>query len=114
MSHRIEKVNSLIQKYIAEILGKDLSLKKGIFLTVSKVDTSADLRYTHIFVSVYPASESDYALKTLNKEIFSIQGSLNKKLQMKVLPKIKFELDNRQENISELDKIFEEIRKEGE
>lgn len=113
MSHRIEKVNSQIQKIVGEIIAKNLSLKEGVFLTVSKVDTSADLRYTRVFISVFPFQENRYAKKTLEKEIFSIQGAMNKQLQMKILPKIEFILDERQEKLDEIDKIFGQIEKEN-
>ena len=74
MPERIAKINELIKRHVSELLSRELSLKPGIFLTVSKVDTSRDLRYTKIFISVFPHKESEYAIKTLEKEIYSIQG----------------------------------------
>lgn len=113
MAHRIEKISSLIRKSVSEIISRDLSIKKGVFLTVSKVDTSADLRYARVFVSVFPVEQSDYAQRTLEKEIFRIQKQLNGQLAMKILPKIIFVLDKRQEKVSEIEKIFEQIKKEN-
>jgi ribosome-binding factor A len=103
---RIQKVNKLIKQHLAEIFARKLSLKPGIFLTVSKVDTSPDLRYTQVFISVFPFKESDYAIKTLSKENYSIQGLLNKKLSMRPLPRIKFELDPTEEKADEIEKIL--------
>jgi ribosome-binding factor A len=114
MSFRIQQINSLISGNISEILLKEISLKPGIFVSVTKVDTSKDLRYTHIFVSVFPIDQTAYVQATLHKELFRIQGALNKKLHIKRSPRISFYFDETQENVSQIEKIFEEIRKEKE
>jgi len=109
MSFRIQQINELIRNHVAEILVKELDLKPGIFLTVSRVDTSPDLRYTHIFVSVFPEKESQYALKTLEKELYRIQGKMNKKLSLRPLPRIKFALDKTEVRADEVEKILKNI-----
>lgn len=106
MSERIQKINKLIKKHISEILTRELSLKPGIFLTVSKVDTSQDLRYTRISLSVFPLKESGYSMKTIAKEIYAIQGALNKKLDMKPLPRLEFHLDTTEEEADKIEKIL--------
>ncbi len=110
MSYRIEKVNENIKKIISEIISRSIEIKPGIFLTISKVDTSKDLRYTQVFISVFPESEFEYAIKTLEKEIYKIQGILNKKLSTKPLPKIEFKLDFTEKRVSEMEKLFIKIR----
>ncbi|MFA4817697.1 MAG: 30S ribosome-binding factor RbfA [Parcubacteria group bacterium] len=109
MSDRITKINSLVQKHIGEILTRDISLKPGVFVTVAKVDTTPDLRYTRIFVSIFPEKEIDYAAKTLEKELYQIQGALNKKLVMKPLPKIEFKIDMTESKADEIEKLLKEI-----
>jgi ribosome-binding factor A len=110
MSDRITKINSLIQKHIGEILTRDISLKPGVFVTVAKVDTTPDLRYTRIFVSIFPEKEIDYAAKTLEKELYRIQGALNKKLSMRPLPKIEFKIDMTESKADEIEKLLKEIK----
>jgi ribosome-binding factor A len=109
MSYRLEKINSLLQQHVSEIISRELSIKKGVFLTVAKVDTSADLRYAQVFVSVFPVSEEAYIKKTLEKELFRIQRALNNKMATKIIPRLEFFIDKRQQNISELDRIFKQI-----
>jgi ribosome-binding factor A len=110
MSNRILKINELIKKHISEIISRDLSLKPGIFITVAKVDTTPDLRYTRIFVSIFPEKEIDYTAKTLAKELYQIQGALNKKLVMKPLPKIEFKIDMTESKADEIEKLLKEIK----
>lgn len=109
MSERILKINELIRKHISEIISRDLSLKAGVFVTVAKVDTTPDLRYTRIFVSIFPEKEIDYAAKTLQKELYRIQGKLNKKLAMRPLPKIEFKIDMTESKADEIEKLLKQI-----
>ena len=109
MNNRINKVNELVKKHINDIILKDLSLKEGVFITIAKVDTTPDLRYTRLSVSIFPEKEISYALKTLEKEIFKIQGWLNKKLHMRPLPKIEFRLDTTESEADKIEKLLKEI-----
>lgn len=108
-AQRLEKINSLIQKHIAQILTKDLSLKLGVFLTVAKVDTTADLRYTRIFLSIFPEKETNYVLETLKKEKHSLQKTLHKKLHMKPLPRIDFKVDTTEAQADKIEKILKDL-----
>jgi len=109
MSQRIAKINELVKTHVNSIILKNLSLKEGVFITIAKVDTTSDLRYTRIFVSIFPEKEREYAMKTLDHEIFKIQGALNKKLRMRPLPKIVFQLDTTEEKADEIEKLLKEI-----
>jgi ribosome-binding factor A len=109
MHNRIAKINELVKHYVNDIILKELSLKEGVFVTISKVDTTPDLRYTRVFTSIFPEKEISYAMSTLEKEIFRIQGILNKKLHMRPLPKIEFRLDMTESKADEIEKILKDI-----
>lgn len=106
MNTRIQKINELIRKHVDDILLKNLSLKDGIFITIAKVDTTPDLRYTRVSLSIFPEHEISYVVKTLEQEIYKIQGYLNKKLHMKPLPKIEFKVDMTESKADEIEKLL--------
>jgi len=112
MSLRIQKVNSLIKEQISEIFTRELSLKSGVFLTVVKVDTSRDLRYTRVSFSVFPEADRNYVLVALKNEKKQIQKTLNRKLSMKIIPKLIFKLDTTEAEADEIEKILRTIKKE--
>jgi len=109
MSARTVKINELVKQHVNDIILKELSLKSGVFVTIAKVDTTPDLRYTRIFVSVFPEKEIDYVEKTLTKELYRIQGALNKKLHMRPLPKIQFITDLTESKADEIEKLLKQI-----
>ncbi|NCA94055.1 MAG: ribosome-binding factor A [Sphingobacteriia bacterium] len=112
MSFRIQKINSLIREIISETFSRELDLKPGVFLTILKVDTTADLRYTNIFVSVFPEKEGRYAMTALKNEGNNIQKTLNKKLQMKIVPRVVFKLDETEAQADEIERLLRQIESE--
>ncbi|MFA6193679.1 MAG: 30S ribosome-binding factor RbfA [Parcubacteria group bacterium] len=109
MSLRIERVNELIKTSIAEIIAREVELPPGVFVTVAKVDTTRDLRYAQVFVSVFPENKFGSAIKILSKKLYILQGSLNKKLHMKPLPRIEFVSDHTEAEADKIEKLLREI-----
>ncbi len=105
-SLRVTKINTLIHKHLAEIMERELSLKKGVFITIAKIDTSRDLRYTRMFLSIFPEKETHYVSETLKKELSRIQKNLYAKLSMKPLPRLSFEIDKTAESADKVEKIL--------
>ncbi len=108
MSDRTRKLNSLIQQQMSEMIVRNVDFKPGIFVTISKVDTTDDLRYTRIFVRVFPATGVDYGLKTLEHEKKTLQKLLHQKLHLKILPKISFIHDKTGDEVDEIERLLQQ------
>jgi ribosome-binding factor A len=108
-SLRVIRVNALIRQHLAEIMERELSLKVGVLITIAKIDTSRDLRYTRMFISVFPEQETRYVSQTLKKELSQIQKSLYAKLSMKPLPKLSFEIDKTEQEADKIEKLLKDI-----
>jgi ribosome-binding factor A len=109
---RIDRVNELIKETLAKIVSEEVDIPAGIFLTVTGVDTSRDLRYARVLVSVFPEKRFSEALKLIEKRIYSIQGKLNKKLSMKPLPRLEFIPDYTEAEADKIEKILKETQKQ--
>ena len=114
MSHRIEKINDLIRDNLSKILQKETSSKPGVFVSIVKVDTSKDLRYTDVLIRIFPEKDKKEVARNLEKNIFQLQKELNSSLEIKIFPKIRFKLDATQETVDELEKVFQKIKEERE
>jgi ribosome-binding factor A len=106
---RIERINELIKQTLGDIIAKELELPLGVFVTIAKVDTSADLRYARVFVSVYPEKKFSAVLDVLRKRVYFMQGILNKKLHMKPLPRIEFIADWTEVEADKIEKLLKEL-----
>lgn len=109
MKDRISRVNSLIKEKIAEILQKEIFIK-DVLITVQGVNTSKDLKYTRIKVSVIPFGQWEKVLKILGKQSPNLQRILNKAIKIKFVPKIKFAIDRTEEKAGRVEEILKSLK----
>lgn len=106
MSHRIAKLNSLIQQELGKIIKEEVDLPTDILVTVSRVETSIDVKHAKVYISVIPKNKTASTIKRLSKNIFQIQQELNKRLVLRFVPKIRFEIDHSEEHAAKIEKIL--------
>lgn len=111
-SHKIERIESDILKYLSNIifLETDDELLKTITLTA--VDVSKDLSYA----KVYFTSISNMTHKELEKEVNEaapfLRGKLAKVIEIRNIPELKFVYDESIEYASKIEKIITEIKED--
>ena len=104
---RLVKVNELIKVAMGEIVKNEVEFQDA-FVTVTHVDTSHTMEHTKVFISVIPDDKSDAVIKKLIKNVYPMQQALNKKMHMRVVPKIRFEIDHAGENAARIEKLLEQ------
>jgi len=90
VSKRIEQVNSLLRREISKILLKDFAFSPEILVTLTRVDTTANLIEAKVYVSVFPDVKADGIVRALQKSVYDIQYKINRTLRMRPIPKIRF------------------------
>ena len=108
-SNRIEKLNSLIQQQVGETL-KDTIESDGL-ITVSRVETSGDARWAKVWISIV-GGDDDKILTDINKNLYDIQGELNRHLAMKMTPRLQFFLDTSPRYVQHIDELIKKIHEE--
>ena|SRR3989338_7211004 len=108
MPRRIERVNELILKELGNIILREGEIT-GCILTLTRVETSADLSYADVYFLTIPDEEAKGAKKKLVKKIGKLQHALNKRLRMKPLPKIRLHIDREEQEAAKLDKLLDDL-----
>ena len=110
MSQRIKRINELLRQEISKLILREIEFE-DILVTVNQVETSADLSHAKVKISVLPDKKEGLALKVINKKIYQLQQELNKKLYMKIVPKIQFEIDQAEVKAQRIEEILGQIKK---
>lgn len=105
----MRKVNEQIREFaseaIAEVLGKE------VFVTVTAVETSSDMKHSTIWVSIL--GDEKAGLESLNNNRSEIQHTITGKMYAKNTPKIEFKIDHSKELVSRLEELLtDESRKD--
>jgi ribosome-binding factor A len=109
MPERMRRVNEAIK----EVLGWALSELKDPrigFVTVTGVETSADLRHARVFVSVLGSERKrERSLQGLTAAHGILQARLARELRMKRTPQLTFEYDPTVERGVRMSKLIDEL-----
>ncbi len=109
MSNRIDKVNSLLEREISQIILRDFSFPDAL-ATLTHVDATANLIEAKVYISVFPEDKTEKVIKLLNGGIHDIQKKINKKLNMRPIPKIIFVKDEKIREAARVEELLEKIK----
>ena len=112
MRERIKKINQLIKKELSNIIIKEIEFPGDVWVTLTRIESSVDLRQSRAYVSVMPEDKTKIILKILDSQIYNLQQKLNKRLNMRPIPKIYFVEERETANAGKIEEILEGLKKE--
>lgn len=108
-STRQKKVSRLIQKELAEIfIRRGNELAHGKLISITRVRVSPDLSFAKVYLSVFPASDQNEILKTIQDQTSKIRFDLGQKIrtQLRIVPEMAFHIDDSLDYIDKIDKLL--------
>ena len=93
-SNRIGRINEEIQRELSDLLRslKDPRVQKTM-LSITRVDTTSDLRYAKVYVSVYDKDLSREVFKGLKSSGGFLRHELAERLSLRYTPELVWEED---------------------
>ena len=94
-SNRINRINEEIQKELSNLLRtvKDPRVAETM-ISITRVETTPDLRYTKVYVSILQTEKAGDALKGLKSAGGYLRRQLGTNLQLRYAPEIVWALDD--------------------
>jgi ribosome-binding factor A len=89
---RQERVCSLIQRKLAEIIQREIRDPRLGLVTIQEVDVSKDLSHAKVYFTVL-AGDTDLATHTLNHAATYLRTALARTLDVRVIPELHFVYD---------------------
>lgn len=108
MSNRVEKVNSLVKRYLSDIISNELNDPRleGSMITISSVNVTPDLKYAKVYISVYGSTPSKEVLNLVKSAAGYIKKLLAPKLDLRSTPTLDFDLDTTCEYSQKINNII--------
>ena len=94
-SNRINRINEEIQKAVADMLRelKDPRVS-GTMISITRVETTPDLRFAKIYVSFLEEDKAKDALKGLKSASGYLRRELGRELNLRYTPELQWSLDD--------------------
>jgi ribosome-binding factor A len=109
MSERMRRVNEAVREVVSESLVELKDPRIG-FVTVTGVDTSADLRHARVFVSVLGSeAKRRKTLAALEAARGVLQARIADELRLKRTPQLAFEYDPTVERGVRMTQLIDEL-----
>ncbi len=114
MSIRTQRVAKLLQREIAEVLGKEFG--QQLMVTVTDARVTKDLSIVYIYVSVFgnTSEQRQATFLHLQEQIPQIRAALASRIrhQVRKIPELRFFLDESIEEARKMETLFDRIRAE--
>lgn len=94
-SNRIGRINEEIQRELSSLFRtlKDPRVQGGM-VTITHVDTTSDLRYSHIYVSVLDKTQEKDVIRGLKSAAGYLRRELGASLRLRYTPELQFVADD--------------------
>ena len=111
-TNRINRINEDIQRELASLMRTVKDPRVHGLISLTRVDTTSDLRYCRVYVSVLDQSDVNEVVKGLKSAAGYLRRELGKVLTLRYTPELQFVADNSIERgvrmVSEIDRILGE------
>jgi ribosome-binding factor A len=111
---RSKRISEEIRKIVAEVIRNDIKDPRvSKMATITGVETTRDLRYATIYVSVFDSDEmKEKTIEGLNRAKGFIRRAIGDQLDVRYTPEPIFKLDESIENAIHLSKLIREVQPE--
>ncbi|MBX9744225.1 MAG: 30S ribosome-binding factor RbfA [Chlamydiales bacterium] len=112
--NRLERINSLLKEVIFEVIQKEVKNPHvNTFVTVTHVDTSADLHHAKVYISLIATdAEKEKVLAALQTAAGFIAVNAAKKVELRYFPTLTFKLDTALEEHLRIQELLTKIEQE--
>lgn len=114
-SKRQQKFAGLIQEELAAIFQREgAAYLPNTLVTITRVRVSPDLAVAKVFLSFLNTNNTSLSVATVNAHAGEIRYKLGARIrhQARVIPTLTFFVDDTNEYVEHMDKIFEKIAKD--
>lgn len=110
-SNRIGRINEEIQRELSTLIRTVKDPRVHGLVSITAVETTSDLRYAKVFVSVLDKSDVNEVIKGLKSAGGYLRRALGQTLSLRYTPELVFERDDSIDKGAHILQILEQIEK---
>ena len=115
-SQSISRINEVIQRELSEQFRrlKDPRVSQTGMVSITRVDTTGDLRYARIYVSALDKSQEKEVLKGLKSAAGFLRRELGRSLQLRYTPELQFVADDSIQHGAHILEVLRQVEQQDE
>ena len=110
--NRMDLINAEIQKSLSKTLTYDMHNEslRGVLISVTKVETSPDMKYSRVYLSIFPDKNKDEIFNIIKIAIPFLRRELAHNVKLRVTPELHLQLDDSMEYSQKIDNLLSKIK----
>jgi ribosome-binding factor A len=114
-SKRTARIGEAIREEISSILLQEINDPRIQFVSITRVEVSADLQHAKVYVSILGSDQKrEEVFEGLKSARGYIQKKLGKKIRLRYMPEITFKMDTSIDHGIHIFELLQEMKKKGE
>ena len=109
---RTARMNDLIRAELSELIRRKVKDPRVASVSVTAVATTADLSQARVKIGLFDDAQAPAALKGLAHAAGFLRSELSRRLQVKRVPELLFELDLTVKEETRLEQLWEQLEQE--
>ena len=105
MNYRTLRVAAVIRDETAKLLVREFDFGEAV-VTVTEVTVEPSFAWADILVSVIPSERADAVLAELTRRAGDIHHYLNRKMNIRPMPRVRFAIDHVPEHAAKIEKML--------
>lgn len=112
--NRLVRVNSLLKEVLFEVIHREVKNPEiNEFVTVTRVETSADLQHAKVYISLIASdAHKQRILQLLQESAGYIAVHASKKVRLRYFPQLLFKLDTGLEHSLKIQQLLSDLERE--
>lgn len=111
-SKRVQQLNSLLQQKLGEIFLTEFQFPENAVVTITRVETTGDIRHCVVFLSVLPETYEGGTVSILNKRLPFLHHELMKRLTLSRIPTLHFRIETRGKAAGDIEALLDKVKAE--
>jgi ribosome-binding factor A len=109
---RTARMNDLIRVELSELIRRKVKDPRVVSVSVTAVSTTTDFSHARVSVGLLDDAKAPSVLKALAHAAGFLRSELSRRLQVKRVPELLFEVDRTAEEASRLDDLWSQLERE--
>lgn len=115
-SKRQQRFAGVIQQDLAELFQREgTKWAAGHFITITRVRMTPDLSIARVYLSFLDSKQATEGLESIRQQASEIRYKLGQRIKdhARIVPQLEFFIDDTNEYVEHMDKLFDKISKES-
>lgn len=114
-NNRMGRIDSEIQKALADTFTYNINSREleGVMVSVISCHTTNDLKHCRVLISIFPDKDKEKKFFAVKNATPYLRRELARKINLRVVPELTFELDNSAEYGANIDRLIASLHNEN-